>query len=165
MGYDVTITRQPLRALFDIQGAPDRVANWCGPVLPPFPNRPNSLMARDGREMMWVGPDQWLLSAGIEEEEELCTALRLEEAPAEIAIVLVSDTLAHFTVIGSDATEVLAIATPLDLNPAAFAADSVSQSEAFGTKALIRRVGGGFEIAVDRSYDDWFATYLAKVIA
>lgn len=162
MGYDVIITREPLRAVFDLKGPEEAVVAWCGTALPDLPDQPNSLTAKGTRLLMWIGPDHWLLADALAQEEKLSEALRPDAAPAEVSIVLVSDTLTFFVVGGPDAAEVMAIATPLDLHPLSFAEDCVSQTEAFGTKALIRRCAGGYEIAVDRSYGDWFEASLRR---
>ena len=162
MGYIVTITREPMQAIFDLIGSKDAISDWCGAALPDFPVRPNSLTATGHRKLMWIGPDHWLLAAPLAEEDELAAALRPRDAPESISIVVLSDTLTFFTVEGPDMAEIMAVATPLDLHPSAFFADSVSQTEAFGTKALIRRTAAGFELAVDRSYGDWFAACLDR---
>ena len=66
MAYDVTITRLPMRALFDLKGAAPMLAEWCGTALPPFPERPNSRTNKAGRSLCWTGPDRWLLIAPLE---------------------------------------------------------------------------------------------------
>jgi heterotetrameric sarcosine oxidase gamma subunit len=162
MGYDVAITRGPLRTLFDLKGLKEAVVAWCGTALPDLPDQPNSLTAKGTRLLMWIGPDHWLLADDIALEEMLSDTLRPDTAPAEMSIVLVSDTLTFFVVEGSDSNELMAVATSLDLHPASFADDCVSQIEAFGIKALIRRVASGYEIAVDRSYEDWFEASLRR---
>jgi sarcosine oxidase gamma subunit len=58
----------------------------------------------------------------------------------------------------------MAVASPLDLHPASFPADAATWAEAFGIKALIRRIDDGFEIAIDRSYADWFEDVLKRVV-
>jgi sarcosine oxidase subunit gamma len=165
MGYDATITQLPLRALFDLQGEPSAIGDWCGDALPAFPERPNSVSERDGRTLIWTGPDHWLLSAPLGAEAGLSEELRPDDAPADIGVTALSDTVTFFAVTGPDAGAVMAVATPLDLHPDTFPADAASWTESFGTKALIRRIGEGYEIAVDRSYSDWFGAMLDRVVA
>lgn len=161
MAYDVTITRLPLQALFDLKGGADAVQKWCGKALPPLPARANSFSEKSGRTLQWIGPDHWILRAEIGEEDALLAALRPEAAPTEVSVVLISDTLAFFTVTGPDAEQVLAVATPLDLRD--LADDSVTLTEAFGTKAVVRRIAGGYELAFDQSYAAMIAEYLDRV--
>lgn len=162
MPYDVIITRLPLRTLFDLKGTATALAAWCGTALPPFPDRPNSRTEAAGRGLHWAGPDRWLLMAPLAEEAVLAAALRAEEAPDDISVTLVSDTLTFFAVTGPDATEVMAVVTPLDLHPDTFPQDGAAWTEALGIRSAIRRIADGYEIAVDRSYADWFEESLRR---
>ncbi|MCV2873496.1 sarcosine oxidase subunit gamma [Defluviimonas sp. WL0050] len=156
MPYDVTITRLPLRALFDLKGRAAALEKWCGTALPPFPGRPNSRTEAADRGLHWTGPDRWLLMAPLAEEAALATALRADKVPVDLSITPVSDTLTFFAVTGPDVAEVMAVATPLDLHPDSFPPDGASWTEAFGIRSAIRTIAAGYEIAVDRSYADWF---------
>ncbi|MCB2136557.1 MAG: sarcosine oxidase subunit gamma [Rhodobacteraceae bacterium] len=162
MAYDVSITRLPLFTLFDLKGGADALRAWCGPALPALPARPTRALTAAGRTVVWTGPDHWLMRADLAEEAALYTALRPDDAPGDISIVQVSDTLVFFAITGPDAGDVMAVATPLDLHPDLFPPDAASWSEAFGTKALIRPIADGFELAVDRSYADWVEAMLGR---
>lgn len=163
MAYDVTITRLPLRALFEIRGSADPVATWCGDATLALPGIPNRLTEVGEHRLIHAGQDRWLLMAPLAEEEALNAALRPDEAPGGLSVVLLSDTLIFFSVTGPEAGEVMVVATPLDLHPSAFPPDGASWTEVFGTRALIRRIADGYEIAVDRSYGDWFEDSLLAV--
>ena len=165
MGYDVDITRLPLRALFDLKGKKDALRRWCGGALPPLPNCPNRITESQERRLVQTGPCCWLLLAPLEAEGALTEALRPVEAPDDLSIVPVSDTLTFFAVTGAEAGDVMAVATPLDLHPSAFPPDGASWTEAFGVRALIWRIAEGYEIAVERSYGDWFEEVLRRVKA
>lgn len=160
MAYDVTIARLPLQALFDLKGRAEAVAAWCGKALPPMPARPNSATEAAGCMLQWIGPDHWILRADIAREDALLAALRPDEAPADLSVVLISDTLAFFAITGPDADHLLAVATPLDLR--GLSEDSATMTEAFGTKALTRRIPGGYEMAFDQSYAAMVADYLGR---
>lgn len=165
MAYDVTIRRQDMSALFDLKGGAQDLSGWAGAALPPFPGAPNTLMRSGDRSLIWIGPDHWLLRAPLAEEAKLSNALRVEAAPDEISIVLVSDTLAFFGISGPGADDVMAVATPLDLHTSAFPPDGASFTEAFGQKALVLRASDGFEVAVERSFADMTADYLSRITA
>ena len=165
MVYDVTIDRLEISALFDLKGPADRLAVWAAAALPPFPERPNTVTHRDARTLIWTGRDRWLLRAPLDHEETLLAVLRPEDAPPEIGIVLVSDTLAFFAITGPGAQDVMAVASPLDLHPRAFPEDGATFSEAFGLRALFLRRAGGFELAVDRSFAAMVAEYLERITA
>jgi len=161
MAYDVTIARLPLQALFDLKGEAAAVQKWCGQVLPPPPERPNSFTVRAGRMLQWIGPDHWILRAEIGDEAALLAALRPDAAPSDVSVVLISDTLAFFAITGPDADHVMAVATPLDLRT--LAEDSVTATEAFQIKAYARRAPGGYELAFDCSYAAMIGEYLDRV--
>lgn len=163
MAYDVTIARLQVQALFDLKGAAEFLLAWCGDVLPPLPTRPNSYTKVSHRMLQWIGPDHWILRADIAEEEAIFAALKPDAAPVDVSVVLISDTLVFVALTGPDADQVMAVATPLDV--ARLAADDVSPTEAFGTKAMIRRIPGGYEIGVDLSYATFVEDYLDRIRA
>lgn len=152
MPYDVTFTRLETQALFDLKGRREAVQEWAGDTLPPFPDQPNSKTEAGSATLMFIGPDHWLLRADLTREAALEATLRPAEAPPEMSIVRVSDTLAFFRVIGPEASEILAIACPMDLHESRFGPDTASFTEAFGIKALVTRCEGGFEVGVEQSF-------------
>lgn len=163
MGYDVQITESPRAALFDLKGDAAALTAWAGSHLPPLPARPNSLTKAAGQTLCWIGPDHWILRAGLTEEAAILAVLRPDAAPADVSVVLISDTLVFFALTGPDADQVMAVATPLDA--ARLAADGITLTEALGTKAMIRRIPGGYEIGVDVSYATFVEDYLDRIRA
>ena len=165
MPYDVQIDRLPIFALFDLKGPSGALAAWAGGALPTLPGAPNTLSRVEGAVLCHLGPERWLLRADIGAEPGLEAALRPGLAPPEISIVKVSDTLRFFRVTGADAAEVVSIGCPLDLHPRVYGADAVSYTEFFGLKAFVLRCDGGFEVAVEQSFGDMIADYLARAMA
>lgn len=165
MPYDVHSTRLPIFALFDLKGTPDALTQWSD-ALPPMPPEPNTLTrSEDGAELLHIGPGKYLLRADIGQEDALQKTLRPEEAPPEVSITRVSDTLTFFRITGSDAAQVAAIGCPLDLHESNFGGNAVTYSEFFGIKALVLRCEGGFDIAVEQSFGDMIADYLERAVA
>ena len=165
MLYDVQFRRGPIAALFDLKGDRDTLARWSGKHIPPFPLSPNKFTASGGRWLFYVGPNHWILRADIEREEECERQLRPSEAPPQISIVRISDVFTPFAVTGPDAAAIMSIACPLDLHAAAFGDEDAAFTEIFGLKALVRRLPDGFEFAVEQSYGDMVAAYLARAVA
>jgi heterotetrameric sarcosine oxidase gamma subunit len=165
MVYDVEFRREPISALFDLKGDRDTLARWAGGHLPPFPLSPNKVASAEGRSLFHVGRNHWILRSDLDQEEECAARLRPAEAPPQISIVRISDVFAFFAVTGPDAAAIMAIACPLDLHAVAFADDDAAFTEVFGLKALVRRLEDGFEFAVEQSYGDMVAAYLAKAVA
>ena len=162
MPYSVSATRMPRSALFDMKGRPDSIEAWSGGILPEFPDVPNSYSYGTRTELYWVGQEHWLMRSPIDLEESLCRDLRPEEAPASVSITLVSDAYAFFEITGADARELLAVASPLDVDamPLRFA----TFTEAFGQKALLIGREGSFEIAVENSFSSMFADCFSRAI-
>ncbi|WP_420395646.1 sarcosine oxidase subunit gamma [Nioella sp.] len=163
MPYDVTFERLEAQALFDLKGRQEALGAWAGEALPPFPERPNSKTEAGGATLMFIGPDHWLLRADLDREAPLEAALRPSEAPPEISLVRVSDTLAVFRITGPDAAEVMAVACPMDLHASRFGPDGSSYMEAFGLKALVTRCAGGFDVAVEQSFGPMVNDYLSRI--
>lgn len=162
MSYDVHINRQEISALFDLKGDPSVLAVWAGNGVPPLPEGHNRLVTVDGKHVFHIGRNHWLLRTRIDREEACLAALRPSEAPPEISIVRVSDTLTFFDITGPDAGEIMSIACPLDLHHTVFGDLDVAFTEVFGLKALLLRTIGGFEFAVEQSFGDMIADYLAR---
>lgn len=164
MSYSATITRLPIFALFDLKGAPADLAEWA-PSLPAFPSAPNTLVRDEDTELCLIGPDRFLLRADITKENDLLQMLRPAEAPPEMSIVRVSDTLTFFRVTGGHAAQIISIGCPLDLNEAVYGADAVSYTEFFGIKALVLRCDEGFDVGIEQSFGDMIEDYLNRAMA
>ena len=160
MIYDVRIERLEISALFDLQGARADLAAWADEALSLWPDVPNSRVETEGRQLCWLGAEHWLLRAPVSDEDDLLTVLRPSAAPDDISIVLISDSLAFWRITGPEADQIIAIASPLNIHPMQFGDAAATWTEAFGQRALILRVPGGFEMAFERSYaamvDDYF---------
>ncbi|WP_127557156.1 sarcosine oxidase subunit gamma family protein [Nioella ostreopsis] len=163
MPYDVTFDRLETQALYDLKGPCAALLAWAGDALPPFPDQPNTKTEAGGATLMFIGPDHWLLRADLTREDALDAALRPAEAPPEISLVRVSDTLAWFRITGPDAAEVMAVACPLDLHASRFSPDGASFTEAFGLRAFVTRCAGGFDLAVEQSFGPMVQDYLTRV--
>ena len=164
MPYDATIERLPIFALFDLKGPQDALRDWA-PGLPDVPDAPNTLTRAEGRALCHIGRNRWLLRAPLDQEEALLAALRPAEAPPDISIVRVSDTLTFFRIEGPEAARVLSIGCPLDLHVQVFGENAVSYTEVFGLKALVLRSDQGFDCAVEQSFGDMVADYLSRAMA
>jgi sarcosine oxidase subunit gamma len=162
MGYDVQIERLELSAVIDLQGSRQALADWVKGALPPFPDAPNSASESNDMSLYWIAPERWLLRAAIDNEDRLLQMTQPASAPADISIVLVSDTLKFFRIAGADAGEIISSACSMDHHASVFPRNGVSYTSLFGIKGLLIRVTGGFEIAVESSYADMIADYLAR---
>ena len=163
--YDVRIERLEQMALFDLKGSRSVIEGWCGHTLPDFPDTPLSYNVKDNLELMFLGPEHWILRAPLNMEKALGEVFRPEKAPDEISIVCISDTLAFFSMSGSEILELMSVVSPLDTNLDVFHVNSSLFSEAFLVKALFVRVGDAIQLGVDRSFGPMIADYLARSVA
>ena len=163
MSYDVTIRRLDPVALLVLRGEAGAVASWLAGLGLTLPEMPNTAVRVGARELYWLGSTHWILRAPIADEDGLLDTLRAEDVPPEISQVLVTDAYALFEISGPDAAQVLAVASPLDLHPSTFPPNGATFTEAFGLKALVVKRDHGAELAVERSFGDMTADYLARV--
>ena len=164
MGYQATIKKLGLSAIFDIKGdasAASKRISHLGLVLP---SEVNTATEKDGQFLCWVGENHWLLLAPAEKENQLLDTLAPHNPAMDCRIVLVSDAYTFFTVTGNQADEILAIASPLDIRLINFPKNAATYSELFGIGGLIMRRQNGYLIAVERSYTDMIAIYFKKVV-
>ena len=164
MGYQATIKKLGLSAIFDIKGdasAASKRISHLGLVLP---SEVNTATEKDGQYLCWVGENHWLLLAPAEKENQLLDTLAPHDSAMDCRIVLVSDAYTFFTVTGNQADEILAIASPLDIRLTNFPENAATYSELFGIRGLIMRRQNGYLIAVERSYTDMIAIYFKKVL-
>ena len=164
MGYQATIKKLGLSAIFDIKGdasAASKRISHLGLVLP---SEVNTATEKDGQYLCWVGENHWLLLAPAEKENQLLDTLAPHDPAMDCRIVLVSDAYTFFTVTGNQADEILAIASPLDIRLINFPENAATYSELFGIGGLIMRRQNGYLIAVERSYTDMIAIYFEKVV-
>ena len=162
-GYDAAVERLAGSALFDLKGPRGAMADWA-PALPALPEAANQRVESGGAMLCHVGPERWLLRAALDQEAAWQAALRPAQAPPDISIVKVSDTMVFFRVSGPDAGQVMAVGCPLDLHPSVFGEAAVSFTDYFGLRALVMRCEGGFEVWVEQSFGQMLADYLGLVL-
>ena len=113
-----------------------------------------------------LGPDEWLIRTGPDEEERWLA--KLEEAAADSfsAVVLVSDAWRVFTVTGPETLDVLAQATGVDLHTSAFPTGRIVRAAFARIAAVIRRLDDrpAFEIYVDASVARYAQRWIESAI-
>ena len=129
--------------------------------------RPCGLAAVNGSVAMFaLGPDEWLIRTGPDEEEPWLE--RLEEATAASfsAVVLVSDAWRVFTVTGPETLDVLAQATGVDLHPSAFPTGRVVRAAFARVAAVIHRFDDrpSFDVYVDASVARYAQRWMESAI-
>jgi sarcosine oxidase, subunit gamma len=131
-----------------------------------LPTDPCTSAGKDQITALWLGPDQWLITAPAADVATLMSALREALDGVHSAITDVSDGRVALRLAGPSARAVLAKGCPLDLHPRAFPPGSVAGSVLAKTEVLLHLVGedehGGpaFDLYVGRSFAHYLWAWL-----
>jgi sarcosine oxidase subunit gamma len=123
------------------------------------PTEPNTVASRDGFDLLWLGPEEWLVVTPSGAEAGLVERLDQALTGLHAGAVDVSDARAVIRLEGPAAQKVLAKGTPLDLRPPGFGPGRCAQTTLARASVIMRPVGrdaGAYEVHVGRS----FAPYL-----
>jgi heterotetrameric sarcosine oxidase gamma subunit len=146
MRYAVDIAVLDPRAVIELRGDPDAASRALAAAGLPVPTRRN----RAEGDVLWLGPRRWLVMAPIARETTLVASL-LAAATHEPMLIAadVGDMWSGLALRGVGARDVLAQATPLDLDRLADGA--ATMTDIFAVPALLWRRGDSFELWCDRS--------------
>jgi len=126
-----------------------------GEPQPGFPVEPNTTATVDGNTILCLGPDEWLVLGGHE-----------EDYPRAAATVDVSAGRVVLELSGTDAVEVLAQGCSLDLHPSVFAPGSCAQTLlARAQVILVRPDERRFLLLVRPSFAPYLRAWLEDAIA
>jgi len=112
----------------------------------------------EGRAVLWLGPDAFLVIGAEGDEARLAAAL----APHRAAVTDVSDGRAMLELAGKSARNLLAKGCPLDLHPHLFRPGDCAQSHFGKARILLRQRDESprYELFVERSYADYLWRFL-----
>ncbi len=127
-----------------------------------LPVEPNTVSEGDGKQALWLGPDEWLIVTPPDEQgpasERLCDAL--DGVHSSVTDISGGQTLVNLS--GENAREVLAKGCSLDLHPRAFGEGRCAQTLVSGANVILRWAGPepSFDLIVRRSFADHLARWL-----
>lgn len=132
-----------------------------------LPTRPNTWAGNSDCQVLWLGPDEWLVVSADGTHEILFN--RLHEALHGLHHAL-TDVSANRTVIaiaGSDTRSVLAKGCSLDLHRQAFGERHLAQTLLAKSPVILQCVDGqaNFHLYVRNSYAQYVATWLTDAQA
>ena len=166
MAYQVELSRPERPALISLrvgaEGLP-AVERALGVTAP----RPAGPVAENGSiAVIGLGPDEWLIRTGPDEEEDWLAKLKGAAAGSFSAVVLVSDAYRVFTVAGPGTLDVLAQATGVDVHPSIFPTGRAVRAAFAGITALMHRFDNrpSFEIYVDASLARYAGQWIESAI-
>jgi sarcosine oxidase subunit gamma len=94
----------------------------------PLPSEPNTTARYDGLDVLWLGPDEWLLVVPDDVRSDIETALRIRFSGQHASLVDVSARRTIIEIAGPAARAVLARGCALDLHPACFGPGRCAQT-------------------------------------
>jgi len=174
-GAELVLSERPHRCQVNLRGKIDdptfaaRVASAIGLALPAVPNTTTS---DGGITALWLGPDEWLITARPGREAEIAGKLQDALAGLFAAATDVSDARTVIAVAGPRARELMAKATSLDLHPRVFRAGLCAQTGfALVSMILLQTLdddapgGPAYEIFIADSFADYAWRWLEAAAA
>lgn len=127
-----------------------------------LPVKPNTWTATREGQIVWLGPDEWLVTSKVFQPHELEGSLSRVVSANGGAAVDVSAQRTAIRVSGRQARELLSFGCSLDLRPAAFPKGSSAQTSIGQAGVLILALGRGddFRIFVRPSFAGYLADWL-----
>jgi sarcosine oxidase, subunit gamma len=125
-----------------------------------FPVEPNTSVSLGGRDVLWLGPDEWLVIADAGTAPDLLDELEAPTGSGHRSVVDVSANRAVFELTRADRHELVATACPLDLHPRSWGEGRCAQT-VFGTaQILLHERAGATRVFVRPS----FAGYVVELL-
>jgi sarcosine oxidase subunit gamma len=114
------------------------------------------------RNLLWLGPDEWLAIVPGGTEEETIAAFKARMEGEHFAVTDVSGSRTVITLAGENAREVLIKGTSLDLHPKEFGPGQCAQASMARCHMLLHQISDepGYEIYVHRSFADYLWRWL-----
>ncbi|QCP53346.1 sarcosine oxidase subunit gamma [Trinickia violacea] len=130
------------------------------------PAKANTVAQGNGCDVLWLGPDEWLVRSLEARAATLETKLRVAFEGAYAAAVDVGSGYTVVEVSGERVRDVLSRGCPLDLHPLMLARGQCAQSHFFKASIVLIPTGNNaFEIVVRRSFADYFCRILLDAAA
>jgi sarcosine oxidase, subunit gamma len=125
------------------------------------PEKPNTVARGNGYDMVWLGPDEWLVRSATAHDAARTAPLQAKLGTALSGVFASAvDVGSGYTVLeigGTRTRDVLARGCPLDLHPKLFGEGQCAQSHYFKASMTLLHTGAdSFEIVVRRSFADYF---------
>jgi len=127
-----------------------------------LPAQANTASIDPQRQLLWLGPDEWLLKLRDGQGAPVASNLRAALAGVHSAVVDVGHGNTTLTVQGPAAADLLARGCPLDLHPRVFPVGSLAQSHVAKASATLLCLAPAthFELTVRRSFADYLFRWL-----
>jgi len=154
------LNERPFLELVNLRGDPADVAfasavesvTGCRP-----PAKPNTVARGNGYDVLWLGPDEFLVRSQQQQSTTLEAKLREALAGQFAAAVDVGSGYTVLEVSGEKVRDVIARGCPLDLHPRILAPGQCAQSHYFKASIVLVPVSDDtYEFVIRRSFADYF---------
>ena len=127
-----------------------------------LPQRANTASIDPQRQLLWMGPDEWLLKVRDAQGDAIATARGAALQGVHSAVVDVGHGNTTLTLQGPAAADLLARGCPLDLHARVFPAGALAQTHVAKASATVLCLAAGthFELTVRRSFADYLFRWL-----
>jgi sarcosine oxidase subunit gamma len=164
MPETVQVVPKPFISMIDVRldpagSAAADVGSYLGVDLP---TTPSTWVETDRVQVIWLGPDEWLVTSSFHTAQELEAGLR-EAVSERGAVIDVSGQRTTLWLTGENARDVLAAGCAIDLHPRVFRSGAAAQTLLGLTSVVLLALddtGTSYYIHVRSS----FAQYLAKFL-
>jgi len=157
----VGIRVEPFVAMVDVRVAAGPQTG--GRLGADLPTAANTWVPTDAGRVVWLGPDEWLLSSTTETPEELEARVRAAVLPLRGAAADVSAQRIGLRLTGARVREVLAKGCAIDLHPRVFGRGRSAQSTLGLAAVVLLALGDGgddFLVLVRSSFAGYLAEWL-----
>lgn len=130
----------------------------------PLPVQPNGASLDPQRQLLWLGPDEWLLKLRDRQGPAVQAALQAALQGLHSAVVDVGHGYTTLMLQGPASADLLARGCPLDLHPRAFGTGALAQSHVAKASVTLLCLYAGiqYEITVRRSFAHYLARWLCE---
>jgi sarcosine oxidase subunit gamma len=129
-----------------------------------LPVKANTASVGNGRQLFWLGPDEWLLKTAGGTGEAIEVALRTALLGKHFSVVQVGSGNTTFSVQGAAAADLISRGCPLDLHDRSFPDGSLAQSHISKANVVIYCIQAEqkFEITVRRTFAEYLFKWLCE---
>jgi sarcosine oxidase subunit gamma len=127
-----------------------------------LPQRANSSSIQGERQLLWLGPDEWLLKQRDGQGSHVEAALRTALQGQHFSLVQVGSGNTTLSLQGPGSAALIARGCPLDLHARVFPAAAVAQSHISRAGLVLHCLepGAHYELTVRRSFADYLFRWL-----
>lgn len=128
-----------------------------------FPSDPNTTTTTGDRDMLWLGPDEWLVVGGPGAAAAIANELERSLAGLHHSIVDVSANRVVLELRGSSRHDLLSSACPIDLHPRSWGDGRCAQSVFGAAQVLLQEREGVTRMFVRPSFANYVVDLLLAV--